>query len=102
MAIAFFLSCIYDVVIAPLVTCCGPTAPAKYAPVTAGEYWFARLSRQYSREGDVNDDIRERVARQSPGGHSHAAAPGEQSQAAAEEGGATNEVIPHTRRGKAC
>ena len=64
MAIAFFLTCNYDVVIAPLVPCCSPTTPPKYAPVTAGEYLFARLSRQYSREGDVTDDLRERVARQ--------------------------------------
>ena len=43
------------------------THPPKYAPITAGEYLFTRLSRQYSRAGDVTDDIRERVARQSQG-----------------------------------
>jgi isopenicillin N synthase-like dioxygenase len=60
-AIAFFLTSNYDVVLTPLATCCSPANPPKYAPVTAGEYFFARVSRQFSREGDVTDDIRERV-----------------------------------------
>jgi hypothetical protein len=64
MSLAFFLTCNYDVMLTPLATCCSPTNPPKYAPITAGEYAFARLSRQLSREGDVTDDIRERVARQ--------------------------------------
>ena len=64
MSLAFFLTCNYDVVLAPLATCCSPANPPRYAPITAGEYCFARVSRQFSREGDVTDDIRERVARQ--------------------------------------
>lgn len=64
MALAFFLTCNYDVVIEPMTTCCSPSNPSKYAPVTAGDYFFARVSRQFSSEGDVSDDIRERVAQQ--------------------------------------
>lgn len=64
MALAFFLTCNYDVVIEPITTCCSPSNPPKYAPVTAGDYFFARVSRQFSNEGDVTDDIRERVSQQ--------------------------------------
>jgi isopenicillin N synthase-like dioxygenase len=82
MAIAFFLTCNYDVVITPLATCCSPTNPPKYEPITVGEYLFTRLSRQYSREGEVIDDIRERVARQGQRENASAAAPNDQSQTA--------------------
>ena len=53
MSLAFFLTCNYDVVLAPLETCCSPTNPPKYAPITAGDYFFARVSRQFSREGEL-------------------------------------------------
>jgi hypothetical protein len=54
----------YDVVIEPLVTCCSPTNPPKYAPVTAWEHMLAKLSRQFSREGDEGEESREQVAQQ--------------------------------------
>jgi hypothetical protein len=64
MAIPFFLVANYDVVIAPLATCCGPTQPPRYPPITAGEHLCAKARRQFTRAGEAVEDIRERVARQ--------------------------------------
>ena len=67
---------------------CGATLKGRYAQCGlendpqakfCGEYLFARLSRQYSEEEDVTDDIRERVARRYQRGNLSAAVPGEQS-----------------------
>ena len=64
MALTFFLIANYDVVIEPLATCWGPTTPPKYAPVTAWEHLVAKLSRQFSREGNEGEESRERMAQQ--------------------------------------
>jgi isopenicillin N synthase-like dioxygenase len=63
-AIAFFLMANYDAVIEPVATTISPTRPPKYEPITAGEEMMAKISRQYSREGEVIEDLRERVIQQ--------------------------------------
>lgn len=63
-AIAFFLMANYDAVIAPVATTVSQTQPPKYEPIPAGEEMMAKISRQYSREGEAIADLRERVVQQ--------------------------------------
>jgi len=50
-AIAFFLIANYDTEIAPFETMVDQTHPARYAPVNAGQDLVDKLVRQYTREG---------------------------------------------------
>lgn len=63
-AIAFFQMANYDAVIAPVATTVSQTHPAKYELIPAGEEMMAKISRQYSREGEAIADLRERVVQQ--------------------------------------
>jgi isopenicillin N synthase-like dioxygenase len=63
-AIAFFLMANYDAVIEPVATTVSATHPPKYEPIPAGEEMMAKISRQYSREGEAIADLRERVVQQ--------------------------------------
>ena len=63
-AIAFFLMANYDAVIEPVATTVSTTHPPKYEPIPAGEEMMAKISRQYSREGEAIADLRERVVQQ--------------------------------------
>ncbi|MGE0824027.1 MAG: isopenicillin N synthase family dioxygenase [Candidatus Binatia bacterium] len=65
MALTFFLTANYDVVIEPLSTCRSITNPPRYAPVTAWGHLAAKLRRQFSSEGDVEDEGLEQVSVQS-------------------------------------
>jgi isopenicillin N synthase-like dioxygenase len=58
MALTFFLTANYDTVIEPLPTCYSSTYPSKYAPVTAWDHLVAKLRRQFSSEGDGEDENR--------------------------------------------
>ena len=62
MALTFFLTANYDVVIEPLTTCYSATIPPRYAPVTAWGHLVAKLRRQFSSEGDVEEQGREQVS----------------------------------------
>ncbi|NOT57899.1 MAG: isopenicillin N synthase family oxygenase [Deltaproteobacteria bacterium] len=64
MALTFFLTANYDVVIEPLATCCSPTNPPHYAPITAWEHLAAKLRRQFSRADDVADGSHVPMAQQ--------------------------------------
>ena len=56
MALTFFLTANYDTIIEPLTTCCGPTNPPKYGPITAWDHLVAKLRRQFSHDGDVSEE----------------------------------------------
>ncbi len=55
-AIAFFLTANYDTVIAPFETLIDADHPAKYKSVTAGEDLMQKLIRQYTREGEEEQE----------------------------------------------
>lgn len=59
-SIAFFQMANYDVVIEPLPNTVSATRPASYAPITAGEDFMEKTSRQYSKAGQQVTDIRSR------------------------------------------
>ena len=60
-SIAFFQMANYDVVIEPLPTTISASRPAKYTPVTAGDDFAEKASRQYSKAGEEVVDVRGRV-----------------------------------------
>ena len=64
MALTYFLTANYDVMIEPLTTCYSSTNPSKYAPVTAWGHLVAKLRRQFSSEGDVDEESREQATAQ--------------------------------------
>ena len=64
MALTYFLTANYDVMIEPLTTCYSSTNPSKYAPVTAWGHLVAKLRRQFSSEGDVEEENREQATAQ--------------------------------------
>ena len=63
-AIAFFQMANYDAVIAPVSTTVSQTQPPQYEPIPAGEEMMVKISRQYSREGEAIEDLRERAVQQ--------------------------------------
>ncbi len=56
-AIAFFLTANYDTVIAPFETLVDRAHPARYAPVSAGQDLLDKLVRQYTREGQEEQNV---------------------------------------------
>jgi isopenicillin N synthase-like dioxygenase len=60
IALPFFQTPNYDVVVEPLPTCCSLDRPPRYAPVIAGEQMFAKMNRQFTPEGEAIVDIRQR------------------------------------------
>jgi isopenicillin N synthase-like dioxygenase len=65
MALPFFQTPNYDVVVEPLPTCCSLDRPPRYAPVIAGEQMFAKVNRQFTPEGEAIVDIRQRSLQRS-------------------------------------